>query len=74
MLKLVVRGLYLAANRADGGYLPCSDSFETAKLDDVDQRARLADILKRLPDHPAQSVRELLPWNWKAGQLQQAAV
>lgn len=47
--------------------------IETAKLNDVDPRAWLADILKRLPDHPAKRLHELLPWNWKAGQLQQAA-
>ena len=47
--------------------------IETAKLNDVDPRAWLANILKRLPDHPAKRLHELLPWNWKAGQLQQAA-
>ena len=34
----------------------------TAKMNDIDPQAWLADILKRLPDTP---VRELLPWNWK---------
>jgi transposase len=40
--------------------------IETAKLNDVDPRAWLADVLKRLPGHPAKRIDELLPWNWKA--------
>ena len=47
--------------------------IETAKLNDVDPHAWLADVLKRLPDHPAKRIHELLPWAWKAGQIQQAA-
>jgi len=39
--------------------------IETAKLNDVDPRAWLADILARLPDHPAKRIAELLPWNWR---------
>jgi len=40
--------------------------IETAKLNDVDPRAWLADVLKRLADHPAKRLHELLPWYWKA--------
>ena len=40
--------------------------IETAKLNDVDPQAWFADVLARLPDHPAKRVDELLPWNWKA--------
>ena len=36
----------------------------TAKLNDVDPQAWLADMLARLPDHPAKRIGELLPWNW----------
>src|ERR671926_247066 len=36
--------------------------IETAKLNDVDPRAWLADVLKRLPAHPAKRLHELLPW------------
>ena len=39
--------------------------IETCKLNDVDARAWLADILARLPDHPNPRITELLPWNWK---------
>ncbi len=36
----------------------------TAKLNDVDPRARLADILRRIADHPSSKLHELLPWNY----------
>jgi transposase len=47
--------------------------IETAKLNDVDPQAWLADLLARLHDHPAKRIDELLPWNWKRGRQQQAA-
>src|SRR5208337_4691421 len=34
----------------------------TCKLNDVDPRAWLADVLARLPDHPAHRVGEMMPW------------
>ena len=37
----------------------------SAKLNDVDPQAWLADMLARLPDHPAKRIHELLPWNWR---------
>ena len=40
--------------------------IETAKLNDIDPHAWLADVLARLPDHPVRRIHELLPWNWKA--------
>jgi transposase len=39
--------------------------IETCKLNDIDPRAWLADILGRLPDYPASRIAELLPWNWR---------
>lgn len=47
--------------------------IETAKLNDVDPLAWLADVLARLQDHPAKRIDELLPWNWKMAQPQKAA-
>ncbi len=38
----------------------------TAKLNAVDPRAWLADVLRRIADHPASRLHELLPWNWSA--------
>ena len=40
----------------------------TAKLNDVDPRAWLADVLARIADHPASRLHELLPWNWNRSQ------
>ena len=47
--------------------------IETAKLNGVDPQAWLADVLARLPDHPARRIAELLPWNWQAQNLAKAA-
>ena len=38
--------------------------IETCKLNGVDPQAWLADVLARLPDHPAKRIHELLPYNW----------
>lgn len=40
--------------------------IETCKLNDIDPQAWLADVLARLPDHPARRISDLLPWNWCA--------
>ena len=34
----------------------------TAKLNDVDPQAWLADVLARIADHPIRRLDELLPW------------
>src|SRR5581483_1557803 len=36
----------------------------TAKLNDIDPQAWLADVLGRLPDHPAKRIPALMPCNW----------
>jgi len=38
--------------------------IQTARLNDVDPQAWLADVLARIADHPATRLDELLPWNW----------
>jgi transposase len=38
----------------------------TAKLNDVDPQAWLADVLARINDHAIHRLDELLPWNWAA--------
>jgi transposase len=45
----------------------------TAKLNDIDPQAWLADVLARLPDHPAKRIHDLLPWNWQPQTAAQAA-
>ena len=42
----------------------------TAKLNDVDPQAWLADVLGRIAALPHTRVHELLPWNWKAARDQ----
>ena len=37
----------------------------TAKMNDVDPQAWLADVLARIAGHPAHRIDELLPWNWR---------
>ena len=43
--------------------------IESAKLNDIDPQAWLADVLARLPDHPAKRIADLLPWNWQRQNL-----
>ena len=38
----------------------------TAKMNDIDPQAWMADVLARLPNITVSRVHELLPWNWKA--------
>ncbi|MCZ7677235.1 MAG: IS66 family transposase [Roseovarius sp.] len=45
----------------------------TAKMNDIDPQAWLADVLAQLPDMPVSRVHELLPWNWKARPIAEAA-
>ena len=37
----------------------------TAKMNNIDPQAWMADVLACLPDMPISRVHELLPWNWK---------
>jgi transposase len=39
--------------------------IHTAKLNDIDPQAWLADVLARIADLPASRIEELLPWNWR---------
>jgi len=42
----------------------------SAKMNDVDPQAWLADVLVRIATHPAHRLDELLPWNWKTAHQQ----
>ncbi|MGA7347001.1 MAG: transposase domain-containing protein, partial [Pseudolabrys sp.] len=45
----------------------------TAKLNNIDPQAWLADVLARLPDHPAKRIHDLLPWSWRPQNVARAA-
>ncbi|MGR3312661.1 IS66 family transposase [Roseovarius indicus] len=45
----------------------------TAKMNDVDPQAWLADVLARLPGTTASRVPDLLPWNWSPTRQRMAA-
>jgi len=41
----------------------------TAKLNDIDPQAWLADVLARIAGIPKSQLHELLPWQWKCAAL-----
>ncbi len=45
----------------------------TAKLNDVDPQAWLADVLARIAGTPTSRLDDLLPWSWNAGEAASAA-
>ena len=47
--------------------------IHTAKLNDVDPQAWLADVLARIADHAVHRLDQLLPWNWKTHPARLAA-
>jgi transposase len=47
--------------------------IQTARLNDVDPQAWLADVLGRINDHTIQKLDQLLPWNWKTAAAKLAA-
>lgn len=71
----VGRNNWTFAGSDEGGHRAAAiyTLIETAKLNDVDPRAWLADVLARLPDHPMRRIDELLPWNCKTHRLAAAA-
>ena len=66
-----------AAERALRGFAPGSSPvlsaaraavmatlIMTARLNDIDPKAWLADVFARIADMPQNRLHELLPWNW----------
>jgi transposase len=47
--------------------------IQTAKLNDVDPQAWLADVLARIADHNIADLAALLPWNWSRARIDRAA-
>ena len=53
---------------SDRGGIRAADVYTliiTAKLNNVDPRVWLADVLRRFASHPASRLHELLPWSWQ---------
>jgi hypothetical protein len=48
--------------------------IQSAKLNDVDPQAWLADVLGRINDHAIHRLDQLLPWNWKTQPARLAAM
>jgi hypothetical protein len=65
--KIVGRNNWTFCGSDEGGRRAAAiyTLINTAKLNDVDPQAWLADVLARIADHPASRIHELLPWNWK---------
>jgi transposase len=44
----------------------------TCRLNDIDPKAWLADVLARIADYPVSRLHELLPWEWKGSEAEKA--
>jgi hypothetical protein len=64
---LLGRRAWLFAGSDRGGERAATmySMIATAKLNDINPQARLADVLARIADHPVSRLYELLPWHWK---------
>ena len=47
--------------------------IQTARLNDVDPQAWLANVFARINDHAIHRLDQLLPWNWKTQPARLAA-
>lgn len=58
--------LFAGSDRGAQRWAIVSSLIETAKLNNVEPHAYLADVLQRMADgHPASKLDDLLPWNWQ---------
>jgi hypothetical protein len=65
--------LFAGSDRGGERAAAISTLIGTAKLNDVDPQAWLEDVLRRIADHPASRLAELLPWNWRPQAVAAAA-
>ncbi|MFV0281768.1 MAG: IS66 family transposase [Rhodoblastus sp.] len=58
---------YLFAGSDEGGRRAAImyTLIETARFNDIDPEAWLADVIGRIADHPISRLDELLPWKWR---------
>ena len=67
------RGLFAGSDRGGERAAAMYTLIVTAKLNDIDPQAWLADVLARIADLRLTRVRELLHWNWKVTRNQTPA-
>lgn len=65
--------LFAGSDRGADRAAAMTTMIMTAKLNDVDPLAWLADVLARIADMPQQKLAELLPWNWQSTATHPAA-
>jgi transposase len=65
--------LFAGSDRGAGRAAAMTTLITTAKLNDVDPLAWLADVLARIADIPQHRLAELLPWNWQTAESHPAA-
>jgi transposase len=65
--------LFAGSNRGGERAAVMLTLIHTAKLNDVDPQAWLADVLARINDHVIHRLDQLLPWNWKTQPARLAA-
>jgi transposase len=63
--------LFAGSDRGADRAAAMATLITTAKLNDVDPQAWLADVLARIADAPQNRLPELLPWNWRARRAEQ---
>jgi hypothetical protein len=68
-VRLCRRGGYCGSTLSDSA----GTDRDRVRYRGQDPQAWLADVLARLPDHPASRITDLLPWNWKAAEISAAA-
>ena len=57
--------LFAGSDRGGEGAAVVYSLIVTAKLNDVDPQAWLADVLARIANHPIRRLDELVPWHWR---------
>jgi transposase len=74
-IPVLGRKNYLFAGSDEGGVRAAVfyTLIATAKLNDLDPEAWIADVAHRIADHPISRIDELLPWNWRPAEHRQAA-
>jgi hypothetical protein len=73
LLLFAVTGRAFSADLTGRTSIIDGDTIATAKLNEIDPQAWLADVMARLPDYPAKRIHKLLPWIWRPQNVTRAA-